>query len=689
MHFNKVLYYSIAYTLLFVLTISNYACNNNTQPKNYDSQFVKVDSAIERANKIATNNADAGLVYLNNFIYKHELSLKEKIRVYGYRAFLKAKFLNNNEAALLDTDSMLLFLKNKNAKDYPFEFSYSYFSKGDVLFSLKKYGDAYTYFYKGKNIGTMYLDSCTLSEYNYRLAHVLFLQNKYNESKENFIAAYNLRQSCESYFGRYYGIQEILNNIGLCYAKTGKQDSALIYYQKALQFIDYLKTKYPEKIDLNNSARGVVYGNMGDIFFLQKQYDSANLFYNNSVQLTSKSNNEIEDALLTNLKIANLFLVENKFDSALFILQTIQPKLDANKFKKAELKWAKLMWQYYEKTQQISKAYPYLVQYQQLFEEESKLNKSINEIDISQQINYIENNETLSLLEKDKELSKTYLWSFIWIIIFVLIILLIIYNSWRLSKQNLKQLKKLNNQIITTNTTLEHTLEQLEEESREKDKIVKLVAHDLRTPVASIAAIADLLPLEKDENARQELLKMMKDSCNNSMKFISSILESSGISKKAIEKEPVSVNACVKDCASMLQIGAAEKNQKLIIDLLPEDKSIEVDKDKMKRLMYNLVTNAIKFSHPGSEINIKVQEEIDKNKLLISVQDFGIGMPDAIKSNLFESNSNSNRSGTEGEKTYGLGLSICKKIVEAHNGKIWVESEEGKGSIFYIELPLS
>jgi two-component system sensor histidine kinase VicK len=106
----------------------------------------------------------------------------------------------------------------------------------------------------------------------------------------------------------------------------------------------------------------------------------------------------------------------------------------------------------------------------------------------------------------------------------------------------------------------------------------------------------------------------------------------------------------------------------------------------LARVLDNLLSNAVKFTHPGGQITLSLQQEA--NKVILKVRDNGVGIPQSLQGSVFEKFTKANRSGTEGETTTGLGLFIAKQIVEWHNGKIWLESREGEGTTFYVELPL-
>jgi two-component system sensor histidine kinase VicK len=112
---------------------------------------------------------------------------------------------------------------------------------------------------------------------------------------------------------------------------------------------------------------------------------------------------------------------------------------------------------------------------------------------------------------------------------------------------------------------------------------------------------------------------------------------------------------------------------------------VQVDQTKFMQALVNLVSNANKFTHTNGHIRVTVQEKA--GSITLSVSDDGIGIPKDLQPQLFERFTKARRPGLKGEETVGLGLSIVKRIVELHGGKIWAESEENKGSTFFIELP--
>ena len=115
---------------------------------------------------------------------------------------------------------------------------------------------------------------------------------------------------------------------------------------------------------------------------------------------------------------------------------------------------------------------------------------------------------------------------------------------------------------------------------------------------------------------------------------------------------------------------------------------IELNEGKFLRVINNLLVNAIKFSHRKEKITVSLNLQFERSSVIIKVRDHGIGVPDAMKSIIFAKFTKASRRGTEGEKSLGLGMSIVKRIVELHNGLIWLESNENEGTTVFIELPL-
>lgn len=686
--FCRKIQFKLSITLIVFYTLVLFSCTSNSKKTNAKPEkFPKVDSIIDLAGKIGSGYAVNSIAFIDSALATTQLSVKEQIRVWGYKAYVYNYFVGKLDSAKMYADSMATILKGESIQEYAPEFTNTYFVNGDVLYKQKQYSEAYSYYYKARQLGYEFLNACTKKEYSYRAALILYRQTRYSESKNYFLESYEQGKTCLiGDFYSYFRNQEILNNTALCYLKIANYDSALYYFSAALKLIDQNQNNFTDRANFHNIARGVIYGNIGEVLRIQGNYDGATAMFLKSVAINSIKGYDERDAQLSYLKLADLYLFQSKLDSAFIALQNIEKSLKAIQHPRAEVEWNKLMWKYYDAKKNNNEAYVYLSKYIQTKEAYTYANKSINEIDINKQLEIFNKQYELEQLQKDNELKQLYLFVIVAFVIMVLIIALLLWFNWKKSSKNVRQLKQLNETIHQQNSQLADTLNKLESSIQEKDKIVKLVAHDLRTPVASISSLAELIIEEKQEHSRIEMLQVIKAACGNSLNLIAEILETAGIQDKSVEKIPFSINTFIENCAALLQANVLEKGLQLHIEKLSIDVLVHMNVEKMNRVIFNLISNAIKFSYKGSKIQLQVKRQA--NEILLAVIDEGIGIPMHMHNQIFDVVSDVKRTGTNGEQSFGLGLSICKQIVETHKGKLWFVSEENKGSTFFVTIPL-
>jgi two-component system, OmpR family, sensor histidine kinase VicK len=268
-------------------------------------------------------------------------------------------------------------------------------------------------------------------------------------------------------------------------------------------------------------------------------------------------------------------------------------------------------------------------------------------------------------------------------------IILLLYRISREDSRNKQVLADLNKQISDQKEQVAVTMSQLMHINNDKDRILNVVAHDLRNPINAVLSLVNILENTGINEEQEELLEMITTASNGSLMLISEILEFSGnaMDKPGGKKEVAEVNDLLERSVNLSNLKANEKRQRLELTVFPKPLYIATYPEKMSRVFSNLIANAIKFSHEHAQIEIDVIEKI--TTVVIRVTDHGVGIPDKNKPLIFQIFTTAKRLGTSGEASFGLGLSICKQIVEADNGKIWFESTEGKGASFFVELPLA
>jgi PAS domain S-box-containing protein len=232
--------------------------------------------------------------------------------------------------------------------------------------------------------------------------------------------------------------------------------------------------------------------------------------------------------------------------------------------------------------------------------------------------------------------------------------------------------------------------EELQKLNAEKDKFFSIIAHDLRGPMGGFMQLTELLVDESHNLTGSEIKELMIDlsqSSRNTFNLLENLLEWSQISSGHLDFKPerVGLNEVVTASIHILAEQAREKEIK-IVKAMTNDPMVTADKNMLKSIISNLLTNAIKFTACGGTVTISAKS-VENNQTLISVRDTGIGMSEEMKDNLFRIDANTKRPGTQGERSTGLGLLLCKEFVEKHGGKISVESRQRMGSVFSFTLP--
>jgi two-component system sensor histidine kinase/response regulator len=230
---------------------------------------------------------------------------------------------------------------------------------------------------------------------------------------------------------------------------------------------------------------------------------------------------------------------------------------------------------------------------------------------------------------------------------------------------------------------------ELRELNATKDKFFSIIAHDLRGPISNMLSISEVISErgQVDEDTLYSFLEMQKELSKETIQLLENLLIWARSNTNRIEYEPedLNLNSLIKECIEAANIQAMNKHI-LISDNTPDQCQIFADENMIRLIVRNLLSNAIKFTPHGGQINISSNIAPDQSTV-ISVKDTGIGIPPDMLKNLFRVDVSSKRHGTDGEATNGLGLMLCKEFVEKHGGKIWVESEEGKGSVFNFSIP--
>lgn len=247
-----------------------------------------------------------------------------------------------------------------------------------------------------------------------------------------------------------------------------------------------------------------------------------------------------------------------------------------------------------------------------------------------------------------------------------------------LRKKAEEELKKSTEDLVKLNET--------------KDRFISIISHDLRTPFTSILGFTDLLLSDKglDEEEKTQYVKFIQESAQSMFSLVNSLLDWTRLQTGRMKFEPEKTDAkAIVDKSFRSLSGVAMQKDISLINEIEEDVLIFADGNLLLQVFNNIISNSIKFTPNGGRITVSEVPFVLNRNYEFCIKDTGMGIKKENLSKLFNVDTKFTTEGTAGEKGSGLGLSLCKEIIEKHNGKIWVESEFGKGSSFKFTLPFA
>jgi signal transduction histidine kinase len=258
------------------------------------------------------------------------------------------------------------------------------------------------------------------------------------------------------------------------------------------------------------------------------------------------------------------------------------------------------------------------------------------------------------------------------------------------------ELSHLNNELATTQRELAKKNVELARLNEQKNQFLGIAAHDLRNPLEVILTYSEFLLEDTAAVLGPEqtgLIHTIRSSSEFMLRLVEDLLDVTRIEAGRLELDlvPADLPAIVAANVGRNRVLAAKKGIEISLQSQGEIPRMKLDVAKIEQVLDNLIGNAVKFSSPGSPVDVRLDRDEDRDgeRVILSVRDRGPGISAEVLSHLFEPFSRAHVRGTSGEKGAGLGLAIVQRIVTGHGGEIRVESEPGKGATFRVCLPLS
>jgi PAS domain S-box-containing protein len=260
--------------------------------------------------------------------------------------------------------------------------------------------------------------------------------------------------------------------------------------------------------------------------------------------------------------------------------------------------------------------------------------------------------------------------------------------------QSLPTLVRVRRLRMDERPVLEWVLQDLQAQAvidKLREDMTAMVYHDLRNPIHNINVatfkLAEILRGKTDNPAVLRLLQLSLTSTRRLQRMVDSLLDLQKLEADGalVNRKLTEVRVMLTDAVQIVQPMAYEADQSIFLHLIDDYPLLNVDSDMLLRVLINLIENALKYTPPGGKIYVGAQ--VDGNALLVNVRDTGPGIPPHLRDTIFDKYVRVKVDDVP--RGVGLGLAFCKLAVEAHGGRIWVESEEGQGADFLFTIPLN
>jgi signal transduction histidine kinase len=558
-----------------------------------------------------------------------------------------------------------------------------------------------------------------------------FQQNySFQSSVDNLIQAEKLLQKKDPFDLRF----DILNRMGIIHRLMKD-------YSNSLKFFNILENNYFSQ--LNPRQKFLLFMNKGNVFADLKQYGKTEELFKKAYEEIKKDNSPADQALIT-YNLGALFFKQKQYAEAKeYIAKSLEANLKIGARAKIErcyrvlgsiyldqkdyprainydnmaLKIAQSIknpssimsnyhnlylaywnWGYLSNNiKNLDKALSYYQRYNQIKDSLYQIETTAKVLELEKKYETEKKNTQIAILEKENQhqedqilvqhAQRNYL--LLTILLVSGILGIFVYFFYYYKKVN-KLLQSQSKSILEQKNQISEQNVKLQKSVNTQNKLFSIIGHDLRSPLASIFNISQLIGFYiEDENyeALEKTKKMMDQKTEQILDLTDNLLSWAISQTDSLKPHftPLNLKEIFDDCLELYRPIAGDKN--ITIECSEKtDLLVWADRNMVKTICRNLVNNAIKFTHKNGRI--EVWYESRDQFALISIKDSGIGIDKSRLESLFEIGHEKTTRGTSGEKSTGLGLSVCKEFVDAMNGQIWVESETAKGSQFIFELLL-
>lgn len=616
----------------------------------------------------------------------HQLAIYRILNQHAYhhQDYANALFYVNQELELL----------NKTPTDGSFHPD-SYFRRGDVFFDLRQYDMAFKEYTKGLEHGGANIESQVQADFHHRIGQLSYRKGEFGKAIEYYKRSLDLFNSFETdRLPVHYRRQELCGNIALSHWRRKELEQSIAWYDSALTYVNRIPRRNDREKQQHQIALQVILGNQGIALFEKGNRTLGKQQMERSMAFNKLPKGDHSHASFIAHQLAKYALDANQLTLAKAYLDTASSIIGWQPYSQATFFQEKTYIDYYSRIGKIDSLQKHLALFMQVNDSLKSYERSLATVNTDQLIAGLQKDFALKTEQAKNAAQKRLTTILISLLACLVLGLGIIVWMWQKGKRNNRRLAQLNEYIKEQNALLEQaqlaqleTNDRLEQLNRQKDKLLRVVAHDLRNPLAAIYGLSGILLEEKNELHDREFLELANQACRGGLDLIGELLDQKGdkTSREIFSRrERIPSEQFLNDTLRLVKYRADEKKIQIILNCSYQG-MLYIDVERMRRAITNLIVNAIKFSGSGQTVEVNCKKENDY--VVFEVRDYGIGIPADYLPRLFESFSSIKREGTAGEKPFGLGLSIAKQIAEQHSGRIEVESTEGFGAVFKLLTP--
>ncbi|WP_461637484.1 ATP-binding protein [Labilibaculum euxinus] len=661
---------------ILFLSFSSTAQINNALEDQLNSISVsseKVDVIIEWANSNYKKYPDQAFEYLQKSLH---LSTKLKYhKGIGLSLMRMGVIEKNNEnltnANKLYSDAILNF----NIISDSLDICRTMLNRGNVYLKKKQFIPAINDFFIGLKYFEKINDQKLLFAAYNNIGLVYKSLKDYEKSYYYYNKSLTIAINTKSNSSLYY----CYNNIANIFSLQNNYGKALSYYKKNLDVL---------KVEPNKYKLAQTYHNIGSCFLKMANYPLALEYLYQSLELKEKIGNK--NLLISTLNsLSHAFYAQNNYQKALEYRKKALALAIETKNIEYQKNCNREIFHIFTQLNQPDSAFYYFTSYE-LLKDSIFSHENLKQIAEIQEKYESEKKETqITLLEKE---NKSKMWqrnSLIVLLILLLGYAIFIVRSYYRNKKTHRLLQLQNERIQWHKTLLDQKNEALSDSNKTKNRLFQIISHDLRSPLASVYNIAQLIKIF----IQQRKYQLLEESCHDMEESISNVLSltdnllswSLNQSGKLPYKPAIlSLKPLLENNLRTYSSVAKQKNIHLQL-LLEETVMVFADRQMLDTVIRNLINNSLKFTKPGGVIAIGLNQS--DNFVELWIKDSGIGISEDQIAHLFEIDHSQSYNGTNGEKGNGLGLLLCKQFIEQNKGEIRVESTLNLGTTFRITIP--